>query len=102
MLNLPDPSAVAVAVDKSKVGPTPQIRPVPLAGEALVDIAKAEMRAVELAKLKGFRWKGCKAWLIDQRGDCAADDVPIASVMGITGWMLSTFPVALWFGPTSP
>ena len=36
------------------------------------------MRAVELAKPKGFGWQGCKAWLIDQRGDCTADDVPIA------------------------
>src|SRR6516225_10008693 len=33
MLNLAEPSAVAVAVGKSKVGPTPQIRPVALAGE---------------------------------------------------------------------
>src|SRR6516162_5615110 len=33
MLNLPEPSAVVVAVGKSKVGRTPQIRPVVLAGE---------------------------------------------------------------------
>jgi len=33
MLNLAEPSALAVAVGKSKVAPTPQISPVALAGE---------------------------------------------------------------------
>src|SRR5262249_48438948 len=50
--------------------------------KALVDIAKTGMGAAELAKLKGFGRKGCKTWLIDQRGDCAADNVPIAERNG--------------------
>src|SRR5215472_8164335 len=49
--------------------------------KALVDIAKAEVGSAKLAKPANFKalgWKGCKARLIGQRGDCAADNVPIA------------------------
>src|SRR6516165_11646503 len=60
MLNLPEPSAVAVAVGKSKVGPTPQIRPVALAGEkkarcAVCGRSRGRDRAARFVKGVGCR-----------------------------------------------
>ena len=85
MLNREEPSALAVAVGKSKVGPTPQISPLALAGEKkklwLIS-PRPKWEVLNSPNRPISRLSDGRAWLIDQRGNGAADDVPIAKRNG--------------------
>src|SRR5215471_19581914 len=81
MLNFAEPSGVAVAVGKLNEGPTPQISSAALAGEkkkVWLMSPRPKWEPLEQALLGYLRWAGAEAGQIDQRGDRAADDIPVA------------------------
>ena len=82
MLNLADPSGVAVAVGKIERRADSPDQPGGVGRrkiEALVDVAETEMGTTEQALLGYLGWTGCKVGQIDQRGNGTTDDVPIAN-----------------------